>query len=261
MTLWRFHCQDDGWPGLWHQWYRHQCVAVGWPPKRWSLKRRTDPDAVAVRNALSQIQIGDLVVATLKGHRVGRIGEVTTKCVEDEEWSPLVPKSKDWPEGQQGRRIHVRWDLTCGPQDLGDVVLLPEGSRFNGGELRGTIRRIRSQTVERLRKAMSDPSNWVSLLAHFDYERALSGYIAAYPHHLEDGLVPYPYAKIREKVFPDGKRLDVLLLDGKERAVVVECKQYAPGTVDLKQIRHYMGDRVISAPNSSTQRASRHASR
>jgi hypothetical protein len=34
---------------------------------------------------------------------------------------------------------------------------------------------------------------------HFDYESALQGYIAAYPHELEDGLLPYPDIKIREK--------------------------------------------------------------
>jgi hypothetical protein len=58
---------------------------------------------------------------------------------------------------------------------------------------------------------MNDPTNWVGLLSHFKYEKALSDYIAAYPHHLEDGLVPYPNAKVREKVFTDRKRLDVLL--------------------------------------------------
>ena len=76
---------------------------------------------------------------------------------------------------------------------------------------------------------MNNSANWVSLLSHFDYERALSGYIATYPHHLEDGLVPYPYHQVREKGFPDRTRLDVLLLDQKTGwPVVVECKQDAP---------------------------------
>jgi hypothetical protein len=244
MTLWRFHCMDDWFPGLWHQWYRHQCVSVGWPPKRWSLKKQTERDAVTTRNALSEIKVGEFVISTLSGpfsHCVGRLGQVTARPrIDDADWMPLVPKSREYPEGQHGRRIDVRWDLTCGPQDPGMVVHLPEGSRLNGGELRGTIRRIRSQTLKHLRNTMDNRGNWVSLLSHFDYERALSGYIATYPHHLEDGLVPYPYDQIREKMFPDKKRLDVLLLDPKGWAVVVECKQDAPTSDHLKQLRHYM---------------------
>jgi RecB family endonuclease NucS len=87
---------------------------------------------------------------------------------------------------------------------------------------------------------MNNQANWVPLLAHFRYEGALSDYIAAHPHHLEDGLVPHPDSKVREKVFSDRKRSDVLLLDQKERPVVVECKQGAPTVKDLKQLRHYM---------------------
>ncbi len=87
---------------------------------------------------------------------------------------------------------------------------------------------------------MNDPANWVGLLAHFKYERALADYIAAYPHHLEDGLVPHPDLRVRERVFSDQKRLDVLLLDREERPVIVECKQGAPIVKDLKQLQHYM---------------------
>jgi RecB family endonuclease NucS len=88
---------------------------------------------------------------------------------------------------------------------------------------------------------MNEPANWVGLpLAYFDRERALSDYIAAYPHHLEDGLVPYPYKKVREKVFADRKRSDVLLIDREGRPVVVECKQHSPTLDNLKQLRHYM---------------------
>jgi RecB family endonuclease NucS len=87
---------------------------------------------------------------------------------------------------------------------------------------------------------MNDPTNWVGLLSHFKYEKALSDYIAAYPHHLEDGLVPYPNAKVRERVFTDRTRLDVLLLDRKERPVIVECKQGAPTPDNLRQLRAYM---------------------
>ena len=74
----------------------------------------------------------------------------------------------------------------------------------------------------------------------FDYEAALSGYIAAYPHRLEDGLLPYPNERLRERVFSDGTRLDVLLMDKDGIPVVVECKQGSPSSKDLRQLRGYM---------------------
>ena len=236
MKLWKVYCMEDDFPGLWHRLYNHQCVAIGW-----RLGDKTKERGWArVRNALSRMAIGDHVVAALKGNRVGRIGQITALKVADDEWNPLVPKSKDLPFGQMGRRIQVRWDLTCGPTDRDLVVTLPEGSRLAAGELRPTVAEIKSITLTQLREAMNNPANWVGLLAHFKYEHALSDYIAAYPHHLEDGLVPHPDAKVREKVFSDHKRLDVLLLDREDRPVIVECKQRAPTLKDLKQIRHYM---------------------
>jgi hypothetical protein len=232
---------EDEFPGLWHRLYRHQCVAVGWVPQYFKLHGKTkNRGLVRVRNALSRMAVGDYVVAALKGNRIGRIGQITALAVSDAEWNPLVPISKDLPVGQMGRRIQVRWDLACGPTDRDLVVSLPEGSRLAVGELLPTIAEIKSQTLKQLQAAMNDPANWVGLLAHFKYERALADYIAAYPHHLEDGLVPHPDSKIREKVFSDRKRLDVLLLDREERPVIVECKQGAPIVRDLKQLRHYM---------------------
>jgi RecB family endonuclease NucS len=123
-------------------------------------------------------------------------------------------------------------------QDL--IVSLPEGSRFAVSELLPTIAEIKSLTLKQLQAAMNDPENWVGLLAHFRYERALADYIAAHPHHLEDGLVPHPDSKVRENVFSDRKRSDVLLLDRKERPVIVECKQGAPSVKHLTQLRQYM---------------------
>ena len=241
MRLWKVYCMEDDFPGLWHRLFRHQCVAVGWPPPRHKLHGTTDNRGlVRVRKALSRIEVGDYVVAALKRNRIGRIGEVTSLAVADEEWDPLVPPSKHFPNGQMGRRIQVRWDLTCGPADRDLIVSLPEGSRLSANELLPTISEIRSRTLQELQTAMNEPGNWVGLLAHFKYERALSDYIAAYPHHLEDGLVPHPDSKVREKVFSDRKRLDVLLLDREERPVIVECKQGAPIIKDLKQLRHYM---------------------
>jgi hypothetical protein len=248
MTLWKIYAMEDYFPGLWHQWYRHQCVGVGFAPfdfaPYWSCKLhgkiKYSGGWSMARSRLLQIAVGDYIIVALKGNRVGRLGQVTELHIEDEEWDPLVPESKDSPKGEIGRRIYVRWDLACGPDDRDLVVALPEGSRFNGAELRPTISEIRSQTLKDLRTTMNDPTNWVALLSHFKYEKALSDYIAAYPHHLEDGLVPYPNAKVREKVFTDRTRLDVLLLDRDETPVIVECKQGAPTPDNLRQLRAYM---------------------
>ena len=186
------------------------------------------------------MEVGDYVIASLKGHRVGRIGTITDLAVGDDDWKPLVPISTERPEGEMGRRILVRWDMTVGPDDRDMVVLLPEGKRFTSGEWRPTISQIRSIGLDKLKAAMNDPANWQSLLSHFDYERALSDYIATYPHHLEDGLTPHPDEKVRERVFGNGSRSDVILLDRKELPVVVECKQGQPTVADVKQLRGYL---------------------
>jgi hypothetical protein len=242
MTLWKVHSMDPEFPGLWQRWYREQCVAVGFSPHRGrKLRGKTKGGRGwrAARAKLLQIAAGDFVVAALKGNRVGRLGKVTEIHIEDDEWNPLVPVSKDRPKGDIGRRIYVRWDLTCGPDDRELVVSLPEGARFKLGELRPTVSEIKSRTLKQLRATMNDPANWVGLTA-FKYEKALSDYIAAYPHRLEDGLVPYPNKRVREKVFTDSTRVDVLLIDRNGKPVIVECKQGSPTRNHLKQLRGYM---------------------
>ena len=140
MTLWKVYCMETSFPGLWHRLYRHQCVAIGWPPSRkensFNIKTKgEEPGLTRVRNAVSRMAIGDYVIAALKGNRVARLGEVTDFAVKDEEWDPLVPKSKHLPIGQMGRRIQLRWDLACGSTDQDLIVALPEGSRFATSEL------------------------------------------------------------------------------------------------------------------------------
>ena len=223
-------------PGMWHRWYRQQCVAVGW---RSSRSRRRNQGWLLARNSLERMRVGDYVVVALQNNCVGRLGRITAKHVSDAEWDPLVPPSKHLRYGEMGRRIEVRWELSIGPDDRDLIVLLPNGARFTTHELRTTIAEIRSVRLDLLRRAMDNPANWVGLLSHFAYEKALSEYIAAYPHHLEDGLVPYPDKRVREPVFADS-RLDVLLLDRDGRPVVVECKQGQPTTEHIKQLKGYV---------------------
>ena len=134
----------------------------------------------------------------------------------------------------------MRWDLNVGPLNQDLVIALPANCRFSRGELRSTISKIRSQSIEKLKRVMNDQENWVGLISHFDYEVALSGYIAAYPHRLEDGLETHPNDRVRERVFRDRTRADLLLLDRSGRPVVVECKQGSPTVDNLKQLRHYL---------------------
>lgn len=243
MTLWAVRCQEKTFPGMWQRWYRNQCVGIGWPPQDGyclSGDAKGHQGWVRARNAAKEINAGDTIIVALEKHRIGRIGEVTDKAIDDADWNALVPPSKDLPNGEMGRRIFVRWDLMTGPDSPDQVVQLPKHARLTSGELRPTISRVNSRTVEDMKLIMNDPTNWVGLVTQFNYERALSDYIAAYPHRLEDGLLPHPNERIRERVFNDRSRLDVLLSDRSDMPVIVECKQSSPTLDNLEQIRHYM---------------------
>lgn len=242
-TLWKIACQEDVYPGMWQRWFKNQCVAVGWAGK-WGYMLNGETKGgrgwSVARNAIKDMTIGDRVIVALHGHRIGRLGEITGKAIEDSQWDPLVPPGPKMPDGEMGRRIFVRWDLTIGPDDRDLVVKMPPERTFTSGELRPTVSRIHSRTFDEVRKVMDDPKNWISLLGRFGYEGALSDYIASYPHHLEDGLLPHPNARIRELVFKDKSRLDVLLIDRAEQPVIVECKQYSPSVANIEQLRHYI---------------------
>ena len=242
-TLWKIACKEDVYPGMWQRWFKNQCAAVGWAGK-WGFKLNGPTEGgrgwSVARNALNEIAPGDLVVVALQEHRIGRIGEVTGKAIGDDQWEPLVPRGPQLPDGEMGRRILLRWDLTTGPDDRDLVIQIPPESVFTNGELRPTVSRIRSRSIDEVRKVMNDPQNWVGLLGRFGYERALSDYIANYPHRLEDGLLPHPNARIRELVFKDKSRLDVLLIDRNGQPVIVECKQHSPSIDSITQLRHYI---------------------
>ena len=242
-TLWKINCMENKYPGMWQRWFKNQCVAVGYAIAcgyKLNGKTKGGKGWSTTRNAIKNMEIGDYVVVALRGHRIGRIGQITGKGIDDDRWSPLVPEGPGMPNGEMGRRIFVRWELTTGPDNQDLVIQLPEDNTFSNGELRPTVSRIHSMNVDKLRSIMNDQENWVSLLGKFGYERALSDYIANYPNHLEDRLLPHPNLKIREHVFKDGSRSDVLLIDKNNTPVVVECKQHAPSTKNIGQLRGYM---------------------
>lgn len=242
MSYWKVFCEETKFPGIWPRWFRSQCVAVGWNPKDGFTMNGSSPrqDWTMARNYLKHINPGDMLVVQLKHNRVGRIGEIVRKEVEDSQWNPTVPPSKDHPSGHHGRRIAVRWDLTIGPVNPDTVVLLPAAGRLPMHLARPTICPLEPRVFGRIRRAMTNEANWVGLQGRFDYERSLSDFIATYPHRLQDDLMPFPSAKVRENAFPDMTRSDVLLIDGKGTPVVVECKQGAPTLEHVRQLRRYM---------------------
>jgi hypothetical protein len=102
------------------------------------------------------------------------------------------------------------------------VVALPSKARLKQGpELLWAVYRLEPGAFERVADAMRNDENWVLLQAGFDRERWLSDHIAVSPHELEAGMRPYPWAKVREQVFEDRTRSDVLLLDRSGNPVVV----------------------------------------
>jgi hypothetical protein len=241
--LWKFYCQEDKHPGMWQRWLKNQCVAVGWADK-WGYYLSDSPRRskrnhgwIPARNCLNQIKIGDYVIVSLHGNRVGRLGEVTK--LEIDEWHPMVPESKNEPDGEKGRRILVRWDSSTGPDNRDFTVKLPENVRLNSGEVRPTVVEIGIEKLNKLRQAMKDPKNWVSLF-EFPYEQSLSDYIAAFPHRLEDGLLPHPNIRVRELKFANQKRADVVLTDKDDKPVIVECKQGEPTVANVKQLAGYL---------------------
>jgi len=241
VSYWKVNCMEDDYPGLWQTWFLQQTVAIGWPTPHFSLEGPTpDRSWAAARAAASQVRVGDRIVVQLSNSRVGRIGTVTQVKIEDAHWNPTVPVDKKNPEGEMGRRIEVRWDLHVGPVSPSAVARLPVEARFKGRALRSTIVRLKEETAEKIVLALSDEANWTSVHSGFASERAISEYIDAFPHLLEDGLRPYPSVKTREFAFTDKRRSDVLLLDRQGRMVIVECKQNSPSEADVNQIRHYM---------------------
>lgn len=254
MNYWKVFCMEKEFPGLWQRCFKHQCVAIGFSPKL-GHKMHGDNKGkrgwASTRNALKQIQEDDWIMVQLKNHRVGRVGQVVSKQIEDDQWDPLVPPTKAEPDGHMGRRINVRWRLDIGPPDPGMVVKLPDSKRLSSGSLRQTIAKLNHATFNSVRKAMNDDNNWRPLLSKFAYEHSLSDYIATYPTEVEDGLQPYPSEKVREKVFRDKSRSDVLLIDRNEIPVVVECKQDTPTVKNIRQLRGYMKHlRVLTGKKS-----------
>jgi hypothetical protein len=232
---------EDNFPGLWKLWFKNQCVTDGHSPEGGFLmvggRRKRARDWIVARNALKEMQNGDLIVVALPGCRIGRIGKVLDMRVEDKGWDHLIDGDPDdWKNGYMGRRIFVHWELENAPDSADLVVQLPEGVNMG----RGTLARVHHHPVEWFREVIANPANWVGMVSDFPYERALSDYIAKYPGRLKAGLELYPNQKVREKVLRYGSRADVLLRDSDGKPVIVECKRESPGQEAVRQLRRYI---------------------
>ena len=171
--LWKIHCLEDKYPGMWQRWFKNQCVAVGYTSSSgYQLHEGIrETGWTKTRNNILDMKIGDYVVVSLRGKRVGRIGQITGKAIDDDQWNPLVPKSKTLSDGEMGRRILVRWELTTGPDSQDLIIQLPENRAFAAGnETRRAVSEITSMTVDDLREIMNDQKNWISLSGTFNYE-------------------------------------------------------------------------------------------
>ena len=160
MSRWSVFCMDEKHPGLWRSWLQERAVAVGWF-SGWGYLLEggltTRPGWNYSRANLKKVKVGHLVVAHLRHKRVGRIGEVIGLKFSDEDWNPLVPECLEEPEGEQGRRILVRW-LPEGPTDPGMVVQLPKAVRLPG---QNAVEALYSEDFDAIRKAVQDPTNWI----------------------------------------------------------------------------------------------------
>jgi len=236
-------CDDKRYPGLWQRWFEQQCAAVGWPPQSgFKLEGSSIAQSWSTaRNCLKKMRRGDVVVVQLANHRIGRIGEIVEKMVADDEWNPTVSKKQHPKYGEHGRRVLLRWDLSLGPKNPEEIVTLPEEAQIPLTYAIKAVAELPQPQFRAIVRAMRSPSNWVSMFSYFRKERALSDYVAEFPHRVKDGLKPFPEAgKITEKPLVDGTRMDVLLVDTVGNPVVVECKRDEATVGSIDQLQRYI---------------------
>jgi hypothetical protein len=247
IRYWKFFCEEHRYPGLWHTWFKNQVVAVGWSAL-WGFKLtggRSEPGWSRARKQLAEMSPGDWVVVQLMHSRIGRVGRIVELQVEDDRWQPTVKpvsggRSRVERDGENGRRILVRWDLSAGSLDPDWVTHLPKEARFSPGKIRPAVCKLDRREFDRIRAAIQDEKNWVTIIPGFEHETALSDFLAQNPHRLGDGLRAYPGKLAREMRFRDGTRADVLLVDSDGALVVVECKQGPPEVDHVRQLRRYL---------------------
>jgi hypothetical protein len=246
---WIVICPELKAPGLWSNWLREKCVAIGWGPPHFPLRGPTEsPGWDIARTRASEVREGDIVIPYLLRFRLGTPGQVTNVAIEDSNWRPTAPDGflgDPDPKPGLGRRIEVGW---CG-QDvppLGKIALVPTQLR-KGPVARQTIERLSDERYERLTAIISNPANWIDyeaapgaavespeedaipttesdpskLVLREDLVRSL---LARNLDRIETGLNPHPdFSRLEEVTFELG-RLDILCRDAKDRSVILELQ-------------------------------------
>lgn len=246
-NYWKIICTEDDYPGLWNTWLTERVVAVGWAGL-WGYKLedgKKDHTWSRVRACLMRMRPMDRIVVQLPDNRVGRIGRVvSTSGVQDDSWVPTVPRVDGARtllerDGEMGRRIQVRWEA-IGPRNPDVVTELPLSAQLSVPVRRASVARLQPEWFRRIVAAMRQRDNWIRVVPQFRHESSLSDYIAVNPTRLGAGLRPFPAKSVREHVFHNQKRADVLLLDRHGTLVVVECKQGPAELEHLRQLSGYM---------------------
>jgi RimJ/RimL family protein N-acetyltransferase len=146
--------------GIWHVWYRENCVAIGWPPSKYHPEGETDSAGWRwARDCMRKMQPGELVIPYLQQWRVGPVGVIKRVHLADEDWSPTVAKgdyTQNPSEAELGRRIDVEWRSEGMPPDA-MAALIPSEKRLQAllqlgaGSVSVSPIRLSSVCVERAR--------------------------------------------------------------------------------------------------------------
>ena len=150
---------------LWERWFEEKCVAVGFPPPECSFDRPAgvggwkEKGWVFAKNRLTEMKVGDKVIAFAGNWRIGPVGTVTAIRVSDDEWNPTIRREellrthdrKGRPNSLVGRRIEVEWDT----QTDGKLVAIPADLRTKRPLARHTIERLSIERFTELRTVVS----------------------------------------------------------------------------------------------------------
>jgi hypothetical protein len=264
-NYWAVICNEPGAPGVWKTWLAENCVAIGWPPPKYSLEGPTDkPGWDSARAFAQRVSPGDIVIPYLLRYRFGIPGEVVKAAVADSEWNPTVPKGEyaDNPdEPELGRRLHVKW-LESGVPPRDKIAVVPPPDRTSGGMVKKTIFPLRPDIYARFMEIIGDPANWQSYSATKQtdlsdeqpepstepesgklaiQETLLRSILAKNLGRIELGLGPHPdYPKLEEVVFDLG-RLDLLCMDSKQRTTIVELQLGSLDDGHIGKVCRYFG--------------------
>jgi len=155
---WIVFCPEKRHPGLWGCWRDGNCVAIGWPTRKYFEAREKDGWGMA-RSCLERMKGGDVVVPYLGDFRLGIPGRIKAFHVEDHEWHPTTSITKSRPKGDLGRRIDVEWRKE-GVPDPDKIVHIPKTAR-NGPVTRPTLRSLKPEHYEDLLGYILNSANWI----------------------------------------------------------------------------------------------------